>query len=173
MTLSESFLTFLKNAPRIKIGVEDVSKIPTSNYKKELKYLESKIDQVESENMFLKNQIAINLKMMDSMKTRIVGADEKQNSWNCWKAVVHDMSTEPSPGITLKKLAKHENVQSLSVTKTGLLINNMGCISVIEFGLFIHNKFGETFHLILIEVPSYGLVFHAFKLEESISFYFD
>ncbi|KAH6949599.1 hypothetical protein DER45DRAFT_544960 [Fusarium avenaceum] len=36
-------------------------------------------------------------------------------TWDCWKPVVRDTSTQPSYGMALRDLATHQNVQSMSL----------------------------------------------------------
>lgn len=66
-------------------------------------------------------------------------------TWDCWKPVVRDMSTQPSSGMTLRSLAAHPNVQSLSLDHDGLLVDN---------------TFGERFRLTLVDVEGTP-AFHA------------
>ena len=60
----------------------------------------------------------------------VVGAGSDGITWDCWKQVVHDSSVEASSGIHLSDLLAHDNVASISITDTGI---------------FIANKFNETF----------------------------
>ncbi|KAK6505704.1 hypothetical protein TWF481_007596 [Arthrobotrys musiformis] len=66
-------------------------------------------------------------------------------TWDCWKPVVRDMSTEPSSGISLRSLASHPNVQSVSVSQDGFLVENV---------------FGESFCLTCVSVDG-TLALHA------------
>ena len=66
-------------------------------------------------------------------------------TWNCWKPVVRDKSTRPSCGMTLRCLAAHPNVRSMSLDQGGLLVGNI---------------FGERFRLTPVSVEGM-LAFHA------------
>ncbi|KAF5709872.1 hypothetical protein FGLOB1_5754 [Fusarium globosum] len=66
-------------------------------------------------------------------------------TWDCWKPVVRDTSTQPSYGMALRDLATHQNVQSMSLDQEGLLLDNI---------------FGERFHLTPVSVEG-KLAFHA------------
>ncbi|KAH7489294.1 hypothetical protein FOMA001_g2309 [Fusarium oxysporum f. sp. matthiolae] len=66
-------------------------------------------------------------------------------TWDCWKPVVRDTSTQPSHGMALRDLATHQNVQSMSLDQEGLLVDNI---------------FGERFHLTPVSVEG-TLAFHA------------
>ncbi|KAF3145714.1 hypothetical protein TWF569_005807 [Orbilia oligospora] len=41
-------------------------------------------------------------------------------TWDCWKPVVRDISAQRSNGMTLRSLAAHPNVQSVSVNQDGI-----------------------------------------------------
>ncbi|KAL8366835.1 hypothetical protein RB595_008712 [Gaeumannomyces hyphopodioides] len=74
--------------------------------------------------------------------------DQNGNSgytWDCWKPVVRDTSTRPSCGITLRCLAAHPNIRSMSLDQGGLLVGNI---------------FGERFRLAPVSVEG-TLAFHA------------
>ena len=43
-------------------------------------------------------------------------------TWDCWKPVVRNTSTRPSCGMTLRCLAAHPNVRSMSLDQGGLLV---------------------------------------------------
>jgi hypothetical protein len=58
-------------------------------------------------------------------------------TWDCWKPVVRDTSSRPSKGVTLRSLAAHPNVQSMSLGQDGFLVKN---------------TFGECFRLILVSI---------------------
>lgn len=82
----------------------------------------------------------------------LVGCSEKEDcgsvagyTWDCWKPIVRDPSPQPSQGITLRSLAAHPNVQSMSLDQEGL---------------FVENTFGERFHLAPVSVEG-ALAFHA------------
>jgi hypothetical protein len=66
-------------------------------------------------------------------------------TWDCWKPVVRDTSTRPSDGVTLRCLAAHPNVRSVSLDQGGLLAENI---------------FGERFRLTPVSVER-TLAFHA------------
>jgi hypothetical protein len=66
-------------------------------------------------------------------------------TWDCWKPVVRDTSTRPSYGMTLRCLAAHPNVWSMSLNQVGLLVGNI---------------FGERFRLTPVSVEG-TLAFHA------------
>jgi len=46
-------------------------------------------------------------------------------TWDCWKPVVRDTSARPSNGMTLRCLADHSNVQSISLDQGGLMLGNI------------------------------------------------
>lgn len=69
----------------------------------------------------------------------IVGADEQNATWDCWKDVVHDNSAELSHGMPLSDLLSHKNIES---TEQNLEDNE----------LIVHNIFGEKFVLKLVFV---------------------
>ncbi|KLU90293.1 hypothetical protein MAPG_09257 [Magnaporthiopsis poae ATCC 64411] len=82
----------------------------------------------------------------------IVGCDENDDqngdggyTWDCWKPVVRDTSTQPSCGMSLRCLAAHPNVESMSLDQGGLLVGNV---------------FGERFRLTPVSVEG-TLAFHA------------
>ncbi|CAG2001629.1 unnamed protein product [Fusarium graminearum] len=66
-------------------------------------------------------------------------------TWDCWKPVVQDTSTQPSHGMALRDLVTHRNVQSMSLDQEGL---------------FVENIFGERFRLTPVSVEG-TLAFHA------------
>ncbi|KAJ0110027.1 hypothetical protein J7T55_014830 [Diaporthe amygdali] len=70
---------------------------------------------------------------------------DKLYTWDCWKPVVRDVSTQPSHGMTLHRLATHPNVRSMSYDQGGLLVGNV---------------FGEHFRLTPISIKG-TLAFHA------------
>ncbi|XP_014550330.1 hypothetical protein COCVIDRAFT_31902 [Bipolaris victoriae FI3] len=62
----------------------------------------------------------------------IVGCDKNENrngicgyTWDCWKPIIRDTSAEPSNGMTLRCLAAHPNVRSMSFDCDGLLVGNI------------------------------------------------
>lgn len=65
-------------------------------------------------------------------------------TWDCWKPIVRDKSTQPSSGMTLHCLAAHPNAQSMSLEQGRLLVGN---------------AFGERFHLAPVSVEG-TLAFH-------------
>ncbi|KAI1839554.1 hypothetical protein JX266_014234 [Neoarthrinium moseri] len=82
----------------------------------------------------------------------IVGCDKTDNqngdsdyTWDCWKPVVRDTSPRPSCGMSLRCLAAHPNVRSISLDQ-GLLL--------------VRNTFGEHFRLSPVTVKGM-LAFHA------------
>ncbi|KAK6345874.1 hypothetical protein TWF730_010217 [Orbilia blumenaviensis] len=58
-------------------------------------------------------------------------------TWDCWKPVIRDTSAERSKGMTLRCLAAHPNVQSVSVSQDGLFVGNIFgerfCLSPVSF----------------------------------------
>ncbi|KAH7303363.1 hypothetical protein B0I35DRAFT_446829 [Stachybotrys elegans] len=82
----------------------------------------------------------------------VVGCDQNDDhdgnsnyTWDCWKPIVRDTSTQPSCGLTLRSLAAHPNVQSMTLDQTGILVGNI---------------FGEHFRLAPVNVKG-ALAFHA------------
>jgi hypothetical protein len=82
----------------------------------------------------------------------VVGCDKNNNhdsdssyTWDCWKPVVRDTSPRPSRGMTLRSLAAHPNVRSLSLDQGRLLVGN---------------TFGEHFRLTPVSVKG-TVAFHA------------
>ena len=82
----------------------------------------------------------------------IVGCDKVNHhngdggyTWDCWKPIVREKSTRPSQGITLRDLAHHPNVQSMSFEQNKLLVENI---------------FGQRFRLTPVNVEGM-LAFHA------------
>ncbi|KEY73041.1 hypothetical protein S7711_06115 [Stachybotrys chartarum IBT 7711] len=82
----------------------------------------------------------------------VVGCNKKDNqngdngyTWDCWKPLVRDTSTRPSHGITLRCLAAHPNIRSMSLDQDGLLVGNV---------------FSERFRLTPLRVEGM-LAFHA------------
>lgn len=71
--------------------------------------------------------------------------DDNSYTWDCWKPIVRDTSSLPSNGITLRCLAAHPNVRSMSLDQGGLLVRNI---------------FGERFRLTAVSVEG-TLAFHA------------
>lgn len=74
--------------------------------------------------------------------------DHNSNSsytWDCWKPIVRDTSPQPSSGMTLRCLAAHSNVQSMTLDQAGILVGNI---------------FGEHFRLTPVNVEG-TLAFHA------------
>lgn len=81
----------------------------------------------------------------------LVGAEEGDNhnglTWDCWKAVLRDTSTEPSQGMTLGALLSDDRIQaSKSEGYRGMLT--------------VTNKWGETFDIKPVTVPGLGLAYH-------------
>lgn len=66
-------------------------------------------------------------------------------TWDCWKPIIRDTSTQPSRGMTLRCLAAQPNIRSMSFDEDGLLVKN---------------TFGECFHLSPVSVEG-TLAFHA------------
>jgi len=82
----------------------------------------------------------------------VVGCKKNDNqhgesgyTWDCWKPVVRDKSTRPSCGMTLRCLAAHPNVRSMSLDQGGFLVGNI---------------FDERFRLTPVNVEG-TLAFHA------------
>jgi hypothetical protein len=72
-------------------------------------------------------------------------------AWDCWNPIVRGDSTSPSRGMTLRDLATHSSVRSITL---GL-------------GAFVGNTFGGYFRLSPVNVGG-ALAFHAFHLEPGI-----
>ncbi|KJR86288.1 uncharacterized protein SPSK_02798 [Sporothrix schenckii 1099-18] len=70
-------------------------------------------------------------------------------SWDCWKPIVRDPSTQPSRGISLGDLAAHPHVDSIVWSHGGDLV--------------VANIFGERFHRRPVDVDG-SLAFHASPL---------
>ncbi|KAM0364087.1 hypothetical protein ACHAO7_010076 [Fusarium culmorum] len=70
---------------------------------------------------------------------------DRSYTWDCWKPVIRDTSTQPSHGMALCDLVTHQNVQSMSLDQERLLVDNI---------------FGERFHLTPVSVEG-TLAFHA------------
>ena len=76
----------------------------------------------------------------------LVGASPDCITWDCWKQVIHDSSIEASSGMELSELLSHDNVESSSITDSGMVV---------------FNKFCESFNLSYVDVPGFGLALHA------------
>lgn len=82
----------------------------------------------------------------------VVGCNKNDDSngvrgytWDCWKPVVRDTSARLSYGMTLRCLAAHPNVRSMSFDRDELLVGNI---------------FGERFRLTPVSVEG-SLALHA------------
>ncbi|EUC27047.1 hypothetical protein COCCADRAFT_31365 [Bipolaris zeicola 26-R-13] len=85
----------------------------------------------------------------------VVGCKENNNqhgksgyTWDCWKPIIRDTSTVASDGMTLRCLATHPNIQSMSFEQGELLVENI---------------FGEHFRLTPVNIEG-SLAFHASTL---------
>lgn len=46
----------------------------------------------------------------------VLGKTDDGTTYDCWKAVIHDQSTEPSNGMLLRDVMNHPNVSKVSIT---------------------------------------------------------
>jgi hypothetical protein len=84
------------------------------------------------------------------MGIAVVGGDGY--TWDCWKPVVRNDSASPSRGMTLRDLAAHSNVRSVTLDLDGFIVGN---------------TFGDYFRLCPVNVGQ-ELAFHASHLEPDI-----
>jgi len=81
-----------------------------------------------------------------STTVALVGTDGC--TWDCWKQIVHDESKEPTKGIHLDELKSHPLVSSLTIKNGKMLVENI---------------FLEKFELLPVDVPQFGIAFHAVR----------
>ena len=80
----------------------------------------------------------------------VVGALNNEEAWDCWKPVVHDTSTPPSNGISLRDLVQHPNIDIVAEYPD-------------SDSFKIRNIFGEEFGLISVKLQDAGCAFHAVR----------
>ena len=83
--------------------------------------------------------------------TMVVGTKTEQNiTFDCWKAIVHDTSPEPSNGCELQQILANDKIVSVE----------MGLDSFI-----LCNKWGEVFSLEPVILPGGEITLHAVQVQ--------
>jgi len=83
-----------------------------------------------------------------------VGAEPRQGgvTYDCWKRVLRDETTELSAGITLEQLLTDPRVEGLCKME--------------EFTAVVRNVWGESFSLTPVQLPTQDWALHAMALED-------
>ncbi|XP_053380743.1 uncharacterized protein LOC128548960 [Mercenaria mercenaria] len=78
-----------------------------------------------------------------------VNSEDGETTYDCWKPVVHDKSTEPSSGMLLKDMICHPNVTNVTMT-TGI------CTELPS--IVIENIWNETFEIQYLVLHNTGKI---------------
>ena len=83
----------------------------------------------------------------------ILGADDTADAttWDCWKPLLHDTSTEASSGMLLRDV----------LLDTSITVNRVIVTAVDAFDITVTNQWGEMFSIAPVALPCGAVAAHA------------